>query len=87
MKKLTALCLTLTLTCSLAACSHPGSESSTFASQPNAESSLLSSPAKRQLRPLQKRQPQSLKPTKAKRWLSTIRQREIRKKLQMPLRR
>ena len=38
MKKLTALCLTLTLTCSLAACSHPGSESSTFASQPNAES-------------------------------------------------
>lgn len=38
MKKLTALCLTLTLTCSLAACSHPSSESSTFASQPNAES-------------------------------------------------
>lgn len=38
MKKLTALCLTLTLTCSLAACSHPSSENSTFASQPNAES-------------------------------------------------
>ena len=42
MKKLTALCLTLTLTCSLAACSHPSSENSTFASQPNAESTAPS---------------------------------------------